>query len=187
MRFQLSGALLVHKLDIHTGYSPVDISNILDKILNVETLSTSDAAFDYTIQFSTNIFRTPKIPIKNEPLDDNSDEILENNRIDVPVDVMCDVSGFVKVEVPESSCFLAFEPAEVTTEELCYTCDICSATFSSCHNQFKEHMETHGDTRNKPGKHTYILLIIIKRVDISSLVLVVATYHSDLILERVYQ
>lgn len=79
----LSGALLVHKLQIHTGYSPVDISNIFAEVLKVETFSTSDATFDYTIKFSTHIHRAQKFDMKmNETLDGNCEEILGNERKD---------------------------------------------------------------------------------------------------------
>lgn len=114
MQFQLSGALLVHKLNIHTGYSPLDISNILAEVLNVEIVSTSDAEFDYTIQFSTNIHRAPKIAIKKELLDEDSAQ-LENDRNDVPENLemetsYTDVSDILKMEIN-----LPIEKTEIVT------------------------------------------------------------------------
>lgn len=180
---------MVHKLNIHTGYSPVDISHFFAQVLNVETLSTSDAAFDYTIEFSTNIHRTPKIAIKNEPLEDNNDEILENNRVDVSENVemetsFTDVLDIVKVETPQLS--LTSEHTEMfesvdnelkkkTHQEYC--CDICGATFTNYFNGIKEHMKIHkdsssgpsqtSDTSIEPGKLSFILEFTILTIRIT--------------------
>lgn len=63
MQFDLSSALLVHKL---TAHSPKIISKLLEELQVEETLCSSDDEYDYTFFFSTTFHRFPKVIVKTE-------------------------------------------------------------------------------------------------------------------------
>lgn len=63
MQFELSSALLVHKL---TAHSPKIISMLLEELQVEETLCTSDDEYDYTFFFTTTFHRSHKVIVKTE-------------------------------------------------------------------------------------------------------------------------
>lgn len=74
--FSLSGALFVHKLQIH---SPSKISQFLDILLPNETLHSSDDEYDYTFEVNISYERLAIINVKEEEfVEDVVDEVISS-------------------------------------------------------------------------------------------------------------